>query len=94
MITLLMGFVKEDGMAARMGNKGAPDFEGYELLMKNISGKRIPGETKLNDYGVDGFYQHLKSPMQYSDKTCKRNVDMHYVSLKFNTRLQQYMVLK
>ena len=81
-------------MAARMGNKGAPDFEGYELLMKNISGKRIPGETKLNDYGVDGFYQHLKSPMQYSDKTCKRNVDMHYVSLKFNTRLQQYMVLK
>ena len=93
MITLLMGFVKEDGLAARMGNKGSPDFEGYELLMKNISGKRIPGETKLNDYGVDGFYQHLKSPMQYSENM-QTKCDMHYISSKLNTRLQQYMVLK
>ena len=62
MLTLLMGFVKEDGMAARLGNKGAPDFEGYELLMKNISGKRIPGMTNLNDYSVNGSISAFKIP--------------------------------
>ena len=51
MLTLLMGFVKEDGMAAGLGSGGAPDFKGYEELIKNISGSRIPGMIILNDYG-------------------------------------------
>ena len=51
MLTLMMGMVKEDGMAAALAGKGTPDFEGYEKLLKNISGSRIPGMINLNDHG-------------------------------------------
>ena len=62
MLTLMMGLVKEDGMAAGLGSRGAPDFKGYEELIKNISGSRIPGMTILNDYGENGSISALKIP--------------------------------
>ena len=68
MLTLMMGLVKEDGMAAGLAGRGTPDFEGYEDLLKNISGSRIPGMI-LNDHGENvSIPAFEKSHMQY--KTC------------------------
>ena len=61
MLTLMMGMVKEDGMASSLAGKGAPDFEGYEKLLKNISGSRIPGKI-LNDHGEGVSISALKIP--------------------------------
>ena len=74
MLTLMMGLVKEDGMAAGLAGRGTPDFEGYEDLLKNISGSRIPGMTNLNDHGENVSIPALKSYMQYLDKTCNMYV--------------------
>ena len=90
MLTLMMGMVKEDGMAAGLAGKGAPDFEGYEKLLKNISGSRIPGII-LNDHGENVSISALKSHMQYLDKTCNMYVK-HAILVKLTTQLQQYMV--
>ena len=73
MLTLMMGMVKEDGMAAGLAGKGSPDFEGYEDLLKNISGSRIPGMI-LNGHGENVSIPALKSYMQYLDKTCNMYV--------------------
>ena len=43
LLTLLVGMVKEHGKAAALTGKGSPDFDGYEKLLKNISGSRMPG---------------------------------------------------
>ena len=45
MLTLVMGFVRDDGfgMADGLAGKGSPDFPGYEEYLRNISGSRIPG---------------------------------------------------
>ena len=61
MLTLMMGMVKEDGMAAGLAGRGEPDFKGYEDLLKNISGSRIPGII-LNDHGEDVSISALKIP--------------------------------
>ena len=74
MLTLMMGLVKEDGMAAGLAGKGSPDFEGYEDLLKNISGSRIPGVIILNDHGENVSIPALKSHMQCLDKTCNMYV--------------------
>ena len=63
MLTLMMGMVKEDGMAAGLAGKGSPDFEGYEDLLKNISGSRIPGMI-LNDHG-----ENVSIPA-FKNRTC------------------------
>ena len=74
MLTLMMGLVKEDGMAAGLAGRGKPDWKGYEDLLKNISGSRIPGMTNLNDHGENVSIPALKSYMQYLDKTCNMYV--------------------
>ena len=62
MLTLMMGLVKEDGMAAGLGSRGAPDFKGYEELIKNISGSRIPGMIILTDHSENVSISAFKIP--------------------------------
>ena len=51
MLTLMMGLVKEDGMADGLAGTGTPDFKGFEDLLKNVSKQRIPGMNVFNDNG-------------------------------------------
>ena len=62
LLTLLVGMVKEHGKAAALTGKGSPDFEGYEKLLKNISGSRIPGMMILNDHGESVSISAFKIP--------------------------------
>ena len=61
LLTLLVGMVKEHGKAAALTGKGSPDFEGYEKLLKNISGSRMPGLI-LNYHGESVSISAFKIP--------------------------------
>ena len=43
-LTLLLGLGKENGPAVGLAGGGAPDFEAFENLLKNVSHHREPGK--------------------------------------------------
>ena len=44
LFTLFMGLGKENGLTVGLPGGGAPDFDAYERMVKNVSKHRGPGQ--------------------------------------------------